>query len=209
MRGGAGSRKVRTSGQREAVSPFSPKCLGKQYMTKSSTESGSYAAKLKDPRWQKKRLEVLDRAGWVCEMCGDGESMLHVHHKQYLRGREPWEYDADQLASLCATCHKEGHGSPDRMLNVISRLAVDGPCGRDTAAMLIAGFVGNEPDFEFLRTYWHLGNIAQQMSGMSVDSLKDLAAFLHAKSNKSEQDLALSIGGLIGELLRLRLGGSQ
>jgi hypothetical protein len=30
-----------------------------------------YADLLKNPQWQKKRLEVLEASGWECEMCGD------------------------------------------------------------------------------------------------------------------------------------------
>ena len=40
----------------------------------------SYKKLLKDPRWQKKRLKVLERAGWACEECGDTKTELHVHH---------------------------------------------------------------------------------------------------------------------------------
>lgn len=173
-------------------------------MTRSSTESSAYAAKLKDPRWQKKRLEVLDRAGWACQMCGDSKSMLHVHHKQYLKGREPWDYDTDQLASLCATCHKDGHGSPDVLLNVISRLAIDGPHGRKSVAELVSGFVSQEPDDEFPMFLWHIGNIANKLSWLNEDAFKSLEEFLQSRPSKSEQDLALAIAGLIAESARVR-----
>jgi hypothetical protein len=39
----------------------------------------SYADLLKDPRWQKKRLEVLESNGWACEACGSATKTLHVH----------------------------------------------------------------------------------------------------------------------------------
>jgi len=63
-----------------------------------------YAEKLKDPRWQKKRLEVLERAGWECEWCGNGKLTLHVHHLRY--AAEPWEAKDEDLECLCAYCHK-------------------------------------------------------------------------------------------------------
>jgi hypothetical protein len=68
----------------------------------------SYADLLKDRRWQKKRLEVLDAAGLKCSSCGsvDPSVPLHVHHKIYVRGRMPWEYNVDELESLCDACHK-------------------------------------------------------------------------------------------------------
>lgn len=68
--------------------------------------SEAYLAKLRDPRWQKKRLQVLERDGWACQMCGDSENTLHVHHRYYSRGVEPWDYLNDVLVTLCAECHE-------------------------------------------------------------------------------------------------------
>lgn len=49
----------------------------------------TYADKLKHPKWQKRRLEVLSKADWKCELCSDDETELHVHHLEYTG--EPWE----------------------------------------------------------------------------------------------------------------------
>jgi len=68
--------------------------------------SQSYSEKLKDPRWQKVRLETLQRDFWTCRKCGDTETTLHVHHTLYSPGVEPWEYRREQLVTLCETCHK-------------------------------------------------------------------------------------------------------
>ena len=67
----------------------------------------NYFEKLKDPRWQKKRLEILDRDEWCCQRCGDNEETLHVHHRIYQYGKEPWEIDNDLLVTLCKDCHDE------------------------------------------------------------------------------------------------------
>jgi hypothetical protein len=69
----------------------------------------TYAEKLQDPRWQKKRLECLEDSGWACSLCGSDDKTLHVHHKGYIRGREPWDYKLDELAVLCETCHQDTH----------------------------------------------------------------------------------------------------
>ncbi len=66
----------------------------------------SYAEKLKDPRWQKKRLQIMERDGWRCTECGDPNTTLHVHHLLYLPGREPWEYYDEFLITLCEDCHE-------------------------------------------------------------------------------------------------------
>ena len=60
----------------------------------------------RDPRWQKKRLEVLERAEWHCENCGDSESELQVHHAYYTGSKKPWEYPINSLQALCVKCHK-------------------------------------------------------------------------------------------------------
>ena len=38
-----------------------------------------YTEKFKDPRWQKKRLEILEREKWMCEDCEDKTTQLHIH----------------------------------------------------------------------------------------------------------------------------------
>ena len=65
-----------------------------------------YWEKLLDPRWQKKRLEILNRENFTCQTCGDASSTLHVHHGYYEKGLDPWEYDSDTLRCLCESCHE-------------------------------------------------------------------------------------------------------
>jgi cytochrome c553 len=65
------------------------------------------AQKLKDPRWQKKRLEILNRDEWACQKCYDDESTLIVHHRRYLPEKEPWDYPDELLITLCESCHEE------------------------------------------------------------------------------------------------------
>jgi len=73
----------------------------------------SYCEKLRDRRWQKKRLEVLSKARWKCENSNcqnlDDYSQLYVHHKIYRRNTEPWNYPLEDLEALCANCHLEKH----------------------------------------------------------------------------------------------------
>lgn len=65
----------------------------------------TYSEQLKDPRWQKKRLEVLERAGWACEVCFESDKTMHVHHAFYQWGNAPWEYDSATLHAVCDECH--------------------------------------------------------------------------------------------------------
>ena len=66
----------------------------------------NYSDKLKDPRWQKKRLEILNRDRFTCLACGDTKNTLHVHHCYYVSKREPWDYPNESLLTFCAKCHK-------------------------------------------------------------------------------------------------------
>jgi len=69
-------------------------------------EKKSYSEKLKDPRWQRKRLEVMQRDEWRCRICGDDKSPLNVHHLKYDNSGEPWRSGTDDLITLCENCHK-------------------------------------------------------------------------------------------------------
>jgi hypothetical protein len=63
----------------------------------------NYSDKLKSPKWQKKRLEVLQRDNFTCCKCGDTETELHVHHLKYTK--EPHNAHLDDLQTLCKYCH--------------------------------------------------------------------------------------------------------
>ncbi len=69
----------------------------------------TYSEKLKDQRWQKRRLELLEAAGWKCtrKECENPKEKpeLHVHHKVYLRGLDPWDYEDWALQVVCNECH--------------------------------------------------------------------------------------------------------
>jgi len=66
----------------------------------------AYSEKLRDPRWQKKRLFILERDDWTCQRCSGDESTLVVHHRRYLPNTEPWDYPNDLLVTLCEDCHE-------------------------------------------------------------------------------------------------------
>lgn len=77
--------------------------------TQPERTMATYWEKLRDPRWQKKRLEVMSEAEFACTNCGDTKSTLNVHHKLYRKGADPWEYETDELECLCEKCHEEKH----------------------------------------------------------------------------------------------------
>jgi 5-methylcytosine-specific restriction endonuclease McrA len=69
----------------------------------------TYAEKLLDPRWQKKRLECLQKDNFTCQFCGDKDKTLHVHHFCYPESGNPWESELSELMTVCCDCHSVSH----------------------------------------------------------------------------------------------------
>jgi hypothetical protein len=67
----------------------------------------SYSELLLDPRWQKKRLNIMQRDQFACNFCGNTKNTLHVHHLQYTDS--PWDIDDKYLVTLCDECHNKIH----------------------------------------------------------------------------------------------------
>src|SRR6516225_754198 len=101
----------------------------------------NYSELLQDPRWQKKRLEILKAHGWKCDGCEETTITLHVDHGYYEKQKDPWEYEDATLHCLCKSCHEDiterratlqmlvGHCGPlmlDRIVGyVLGCIAVD------------------------------------------------------------------------------------
>lgn len=64
----------------------------------------TYSERLRHPKWQRRRLEILQRDNFTCQLCGDTETTLNIHHKEYHKG-EIWEYEDDELITYCDHCH--------------------------------------------------------------------------------------------------------
>lgn len=80
----------------------------------------TYQKKLKDPRWQRRRLVFLDLKNWRCEDCGRSDKELQVHHYHYHKGLEPWEYKDHQMRCCCADCHIERQGIEDSIKSALA-----------------------------------------------------------------------------------------
>ncbi|MBW8337090.1 HNH endonuclease [Stutzerimonas stutzeri] len=66
-----------------------------------------------DRQWAAFREKVVNLDGAMCVECGRTRSdgvVLQVHHRQYIRGRKPWEYDYADCETLCKGCHAREHG---------------------------------------------------------------------------------------------------
>ena len=100
------SHAARVAPEKAVLRPALPMC---SLPGISEMQMSTYSEKLRHPNWQKKRLEILNRDGFKCVICDDGESTLNVHHSYYEKGRDPWDYNDDSLMTLCDECHEEEH----------------------------------------------------------------------------------------------------
>jgi hypothetical protein len=148
-------------------------------------EKQKYSEKLKDPRWQKKRLEILNRDNWECQQCGDSESSLVVHHLRYIPNHEPWEYSPHQLLTLCESCHNQEYEEmPECINSLLEQLKDQGFLSNDVTN-IAAGFNGLVRHYppEIISSFigWFLCNeeIFQEVMNIYFTTLK-------SRGNKNE-----------------------
>ena len=113
----------------------------------------TYAEKLKDPRWQRKRLEIMERDGFTCRDCGTTKNTLAVHHAYYVTGRLPWMYPSWSLTTLCSDCHSERH---DQVKNC-EEDHVEGYQWRGTDWESSIGLLGIEKMTDFEESLFDIG----------------------------------------------------
>jgi hypothetical protein len=103
----------------------------------------TYSEKLRDPRWQKKRLKIMRYAHWRCQICGAKDSTLHCHHSYYTRGKEPWQYPDGAIICICEGCHEKLHPRPkvDEQ-PVLPRTPIQMPVVRQKFTALRAAVMG-------------------------------------------------------------------
>ena len=121
----------------------------------------TYADKLKDPRWQRRRLEILQRDNWGCIYCGDKTSELQVHHLLYLSNRDPWEYDDEHLVTACIACHADETRLKEEDKMLVNMMSMAGCRRRDLYSF-----------FTDLRRFI-------RESGVPKDQFQRLMEFLH------------------------------
>lgn len=134
------------------------------------TKALSYGEQLKHPNWQRRRLEILQRDNFCCQVCYDNETTLHVHHKRYVKGRMAWEYTDRELVTLCEQCHGLEHEASDSFKELIAYLPVDGPSCSHNARGLLAGWANGMQGNDFSQHFedepfnYVLGEVANKLS---------------------------------------------
>lgn len=149
-------------------------------------KNSSYMELLRDPRWQKVRLETMQRAGFACERCGDKETTLNVHHKNYKRDHAPWEYEMNNYVCLCRPCHEEIHEQKEMVNNLIpySELRIDdfisGLIAHQTNRKVVGGLhprcFANNKDF-------FIGGLASIVNARATDDFVENLLVLMTNDN--------------------------
>lgn len=150
-------------------------------------EEKTYAQKLQDPRWQRKRLEILGRDQFRCRKCFNDGNSLHVHHIAYNHG-EPWDIDNELLITLCKKCHdQESIDVKTSLANLINSIKSSGYMSHEIN--LIAEIFTNasarkigEP--KILEIIWHIGTYRpawEYCVASYSDEAKDVFKYLEEK----------------------------
>jgi hypothetical protein len=113
--------------------------------------SMTYNERLKDPKWQIKRLKIIERDGEKCRTCGK-ESDLQVHHTIYENGKMPWEYEDRFLVTLCDECHNETEIRITEIKWILSFMQQDRPWCMEGAKVLLHRQIEDEVLREECRT---------------------------------------------------------
>jgi hypothetical protein len=146
----------------------------------------TYSEKLKDPRWQKKRLEILSRDGFACQRCYDDESTLHVHHRRYIPGRDPWDYPPEMLVTLCAKCHDDETEMLEESIGILCETVRDKFFSAEIHSLACAihyMHLGHPPEVVMSAIEWALSpNQYDWMMG---------AYFDHIKTHKAQKQAAV------------------
>src|SRR5690606_5076304 len=87
-------------------------CMKQKLTQNSNVEKGcrmNFSEQIKHPKWQEKRLRILERDDFKCQGCTEEKrnenDQLHVHHLRYFKDSLYWDYDDDLLITYCNNCH--------------------------------------------------------------------------------------------------------
>ena len=109
-------------------------------MKKDQEKTLSYEEQIKSPYWQKRRLQILQRDNFTCQICGSTEKTLHVHHLHYRKDAKIWDYPDSLLITLCEDCHRMEHEMRSEndysVTNIIHDLRCSGFTNFEIASML-------------------------------------------------------------------------
>ncbi|WP_418988078.1 hypothetical protein [Bacteroides heparinolyticus] len=107
-----------------------------------------YKEQIKSPKWQKRRLEIMGKDDFACQICGNKESTLNVHHLCYHSNSNIWDYEDWELITLCEECHKNEHSLAEDIQERIECLRKSGVTMFEIYALLekvdVSLYLGND-----------------------------------------------------------------
>ena len=137
------------------------------------SQKKKYAERLRHPKWQRRRLEVMRRDGFRCLQCGDEESELHVHHKSYISGRMPWDYPLGNFETLCWRCHdlvlKDVQTLQAQLLDEIAELGLPQDPAKLAGCMMVRSsrlFVDRV--VRFVEMFWTVFDCDWEMTSLTL-----------------------------------------
>lgn len=95
----------------------------------------NYKKLLQDPRWQKKRLKIMERDNFTCRDTGSTDEQLQVHHCWYAKGN-PWETPDEFLLTLSKDAHQYRQGLEQRAKKALGLIMAKTPCHYDENQVL-------------------------------------------------------------------------
>jgi hypothetical protein len=151
-----------------------------------------YRKLLEDPRWNAKRLVILERDGNKCTKCGSDKN-LQVHHLRYEKDGSPWDSNNSDLTTLCGDCHKTKHKEVAREIKeefhlIYSSMFVVLKGCRDSGIQLFASLVERYADGREFGFGGTLKKIIAKETGCSPRTLES------AFTSILNQKLILKIG---------------
>ena len=146
----------------------------------------NYSELLKDPRWQKKRLEIMNRDNWTCQSCFSTDITLHVHHLRY--SGKPWEAPDICLITLCEKCHEFEEGLKDHDLY---DLIADAGLTRENLKILLqhVAFKVKKTSQEYNAPFWAFHQEVL-MSIVTQEELDELAYYYSTGRIKGSAKIA-------------------
>lgn len=151
----------------------------------------SYSDKLKDPRWQKLRLRILERDKFTCVECGTITDTLHVHHLIYRKAVDPWDYDDGDLITYCEKCHRYFEEVVDQFRMRMRLRGIRVASQLDDLLECSSFHVGamewrNEP-YSILRVAHALAESGHIAKTLGMDDSETVAAIYKAKADMKQK----------------------
>ena len=128
-----------------------------------------YSDKLKDPRWQKKRLEIMDKAGFKCSSCGNSKDTLNVHHTVYIKNRYVWDYPDEYLRCVCDQCHSFYHLLTQRIATMVGLMDLERLSFVVGSMLNVSGLMDKNKQVQFLNNSMAIGFFTAGMVNFAAE----------------------------------------